>query len=106
MLFTEGWRLVCCFIILIFCAILCLDVRVWPILRLTRVFVTEYSEGLCHIPQHQQVNLAVVIVPINIQTEVFFALPIDQYFVVLSENCQEVLCVLFSDIFYAKIIDA
>ena len=101
MFFTEGLRLVCCFSILGLCVIIWLDVWVWLILRLAEVFVTEYSEGLCHIPQHQQVNLAVVIVPINIQTEVFFALPIDQYFVVLSENCQEVLCVLFSDIFYA-----
>ena len=72
MLFTEGWRLVCCLSILGLCAILWLDVRVWLILRLAGVFVTESSYGICHIPQHQQVQLAVVVVPIKIQTEVLF----------------------------------
>ena len=106
MLFTEGWRLVCCFIILIFCAILCLDVRVWPILRLTRVFVTEYSEGLCHIPQHQQVNLAVVVVPVHIQYQVALTIPVAGYFVALFKYGNEALGVLLSDVLDTELINA
>ena len=51
-------------------------------------------------------HFAVVLVPIEIQTEVFYALPIAIYFVVLLKHCHEVLRMLFYDIFYAKIIDS
>ena len=80
--------------------------RVGLILWLVGVFVAESGEGFCHITYHRQVHFAVVLVPIEIQTEVFYALPIAIYFVVLLKHCHEVLRMLFYDIFYAKIIDS
>ena len=48
----------------------------------------------------------VAIIPINIYPQVPFSLLIVVYLVVISENLHEVLCVVFSDIFHIKIINA
>ena len=47
-----------------------------------------------------------VVVPIDIQPQVTFAPPIVADFVVLSEDFHEVIHVVFSGIFYTKIIKA
>ena len=46
-----------------------------------------------------------VVVQIDIQPKVLFALPIVRDFVVLSEDCHEVIRVVFAEIFHTKTIN-
>ena len=66
----------------------------------------ESFERVCYLRHHLKLHLVVVVVPIRIQPQVPFALPIVGGFVVLSEDCHEVPHVFFADIFHTKIIRA
>ena len=85
--FNEGWIHIWSLHILRPHAISWLNVRVWLMLRLAGVVVSESGDCISYIRQNQQAHFAVVVVPIEIQTQVLFALPILGYFVVLSEDC-------------------
>ena len=50
--------------------------------------------------------LVVVVVPIKTHPQVPFDTPIVGDFVVISEDCHEVLYVVFANIFHTKIINA
>ena len=49
-------------------------------------------------------DLAVYVVQIKRQTDVFFAFPILAYFIIFFEDLQEVVGVLLSQILYSEVI--
>ncbi len=50
-------------------------------------------------------NLAFLVVEIEVDSAVFLAFPVLVYHIVLFENFDEVVCVLFSNAFHAEIIN-
>ena len=60
--------------------------RLQLVLHIAGVVVSESCECVCYIQKNLQVYLAVDVVPIEIQPQVSFPLPIAGYFIALFEN--------------------
>ena len=74
--YDEGFRYVCSLCILVLCSIVCPNVLVRLVLRILGFVVSESCEGICYIRQHLQLYLVLAVVPIEIQPQVPFSLPI------------------------------
>ena len=51
-------------------------------------------------------DFVVNVVPIKVETKIYFSSPVPQYFVVCLQDCEEVVGVHFSNIFDAKVFNA
>ncbi len=67
--------------------------------------VLESRDGFAAISGHGKVNLAFLVVEIEVDSAVFLAFPVLVHHIVFFENLDEVICVLFSNIFYTEIIN-
>jgi hypothetical protein len=62
-------------------------------------------EGIVDVAGHGKVDFAFDIIPFQGEPAVFFSLPIRRHLIVLFDNSNQVICVLFSDVFDSKIIN-
>ena len=67
--------------------------------------VVEYVAGLGDVIGHAEVYRAFVIVPVEMDAEENFAVPVYSAFVLLGEMVDEVVGVSFVDVFDSKVID-
>ena len=66
--------------------------------------MVEMIYDIGNIVQHGQVDMELVIVPVQSQTEVFFPFPVTGDFVVHFEDEHGMVSVLFANKFYSEII--
>ena len=64
----------------------------------------ETSDGIRDIFEHEEVNDAVLVVPMDLKGYVVFPLPILGKGAMLFKNSYEMVCVLLSVVFHAKVI--
>ena len=68
--------------------------------------VVESDEGFFYVEEHVYLYLVTCIVPVQVNAELSFALPIMGDFLVLFEDSHEVLSMFIARIFYAKLFNA
>jgi len=66
----------------------------------------EFFECFFYVIVHGNVNIPVFIVPPKVHTTIRCAGPVNSTFVIGFDSSDEVLCVVFIEVFHAKIIDA
>ena len=67
--------------------------------------MAESCECLLTISGHGKMNLSFYVVPIEGDPAIFGSFPIFGYFIVLLQNFDEVVGMLFSNVFDSKIVD-
>ena len=75
------------------------------VLRILWLGVVEVFEGILHIAQHGEVDLADFIVPIEVEAKVAGPVPVVGKFLVLLEDVHEVVDVLFALVLIYKIFN-
>ena len=76
------------------------------ILRLRGSRVLESAECLGDITRHGEVDIAVVVVPVKLETKVLGAGPILGEIIFGGEGGEEMISICFAEIFYAEVIDS
>ena len=76
------------------------------VLWISRVFVVKTFEGVLHVRQHGQVDLASRVVPIDVHAKVSGADPVVVDGIVFLQDGHEVVGVLFAGVFHSKIVHA
>ena len=87
------------------CAVLDRSVRVRRVLPFCWMRVPELGEGLGAIVWHGEVDLPAVVVPVELDADVLFAVPVLRQVVVLADGVEKMLGMLPSDVLYAEVID-
>ena len=67
--------------------------------------VVEALESSSDIGEHGEVDFAFCVVPVEIEAKVPTAVPIFGNFVVFLEHRHEMICVLFTHVFDAKVVN-
>ena len=75
------------------------------VLRLLWLGVVEVLEGILHVAQHGEVDLADFIVPVEVEAKVAGPVPVVGKFLVLLEDVHEVVDVLFALVLIYKIFN-
>jgi hypothetical protein len=69
-------------------------------------FVLELKEGTLYIVLHGDVNVAFGVVPVEVQTAVEVAFPINGGFVVVVDGVDEMEGIGFGEVFYSEVVNA
>ena len=70
------------------------------------LLMMETLEGIDDIGKHEEVHCVVAVVPIQIQSQVVFSLPVAGDGVVLREDDHDMVSILFANVSHFKIIHA
>ena len=70
------------------------------------VWDAGYFQALFCILWYWYINITFVLIPINYKFEVIMTLPVSRYCVVLFERVEKMIRIIFTKIFYTKIIHA
>ena len=70
-----------------------------------RFGMIELNEGLLDVVWHGEVDLSFVVVPIEHDSDVSFALPVFRYVVVLLQNVHEMFEICAAFVFDAEVIN-
>ena len=68
--------------------------------------MVESDECLFYVEEHGEVDLAALIIPVEVNADVALYFPIMGDGVMLLEDGHEVLRMIFADIFYSKVVNA
>ena len=82
-----------------------LDVWVRLVLRFAWLRVVEALESGGDVGEHGEVDFVFCVVPVKIEAKVPTAGPIFGNFVIFLEHRHEMICVLFTHVFDAKVVD-
>ena len=78
----------------------------WLVLGTARYCMVELEECLFYVEENVEVDLAALIIPGEVNSEVALSFPIIGDVVMLLENGHEMLCMLFADVFYSNFFNA
>ncbi len=82
-----------------------LDPLVWGMLRLKGSGMVEFFKSAMYISWHGYVDVTFVVVPIESESTIEGALPIDGEFVMGFDGVDEMKGISFAPVFYAEVID-
>ena len=71
-----------------------------------RYCMVELDERLLYVEDHGEVELAALIITVEVNAKVALSFPIVGYGVMLLEDGHEVLRMIFAAIFYSKVVNA
>ena len=87
-------------------AVIWLDAQMRLVLGAARHYMVESDECLFYVEEHGEVDLAALIIPVEVNADVALYFPIMGDGVMLLEDGHEVLRMIFADIFYSKVVNA
>ena len=78
--------------------------KVRCVLQIFGWFVIKYLQGSTDAIVHEKNDLSFFIVPFKVESEVEFSLPVNSDVVVFFDGVDEVMCVIFGEVFDAKLV--
>jgi hypothetical protein len=93
------------FSVLLSCTIFWFDVRIGRIVLFSGNNVIELSQSFLEVRRHLQMNLFIVIIPIQLNFHKFFPVKINGDIVIFFKRLYEVIQIIFVDVFDAEVVD-